>query len=368
MRILIGADLIPTDSNVDLFKSGKAEEIVGKEMKDVLDKADFRIFNLECAIADQDSPIPKAGPNIRAPIECLHGYKALGVDLLGIANNHVLDHGREGFDSTVQALDKFNIPHIGAGYTPKEASEPYIFEREGKKIGVYACCEHEFSWISDYGFGSNGFDALESLDEIVAAKSKVDYLIVLYHGGKEHYRYPSPYLRKVCRKIVEKGADIVLCQHTHAVGTQEDYMGGKIIFGQGNFVFAKKLATIPTWDTGILVSVDITDNGVSYEYIPYERTETGIQLSHDTEILDGFYERSEEIKKEGFIEEKFEDMADKTLEGRYIQYIVGHPVDKEHIEKHGRALLGYAECEVHRECLLTGIRKRLGLGKYAEKQ
>ena len=41
-------------------------------------------------------------------------------------------------------------------------------------------------------------------------KKQCDYVIVLYHGGKEHYRYPSPYLQKVCRKIVDKGADIVV--------------------------------------------------------------------------------------------------------------------------------------------------------------
>ena len=366
MKILIGADLVPTPSNEQMFIDGNMETVVGKDMKEILDSADFRIFNLELALTDEDSPIRKAGPNLRAPVACINGYKALGVDLLGISNNHVVDHGFQGFDSTIKTLDAVGIAHVGGGYSQKEAAAPYIFEKEGKKIGVYACCEHEFSWVSDYGFGSNGFDALESLDEIVELKSKVDYVIVLYHGGKEHYRYPSPYLRKVCRKIVEKGADLVLCQHTHAVGTEEDYKGGKIIFGQGNFVFAKQLVGFDTWDTGILVSLDLTDEGATFDYIPYERTETGLKISNDSEILDGFYARSEEIKQEGFIETKFEEMAESIIEWRYIQNIMGFGVDKTYVEKRGTALLGYAECEVHRECLLTGIRKRLGLGKYEQ--
>lgn len=51
MKILIGADVVATDSNIDLFIKGDAEAIVGKDMKKVLDQADFRIFNLELALS-----------------------------------------------------------------------------------------------------------------------------------------------------------------------------------------------------------------------------------------------------------------------------------------------------------------------------
>lgn len=363
MKILIGADVVPTDSNIDLFIKGDAEAIVGKDMKKVLDQADFRIFNLELALYNKETPITKAGPNLKAPVETINGYKALKVDLLGISNNHVVDHGYDGFVSTVNTIDAAGIGRVGGGFTKEEAAKPYIIEKEGKKIGVYACCEHEFSWITDYGFGSNGFDALDSLDEIANLKSKTDYVIVLYHGGKEHYRYPSPYLRKVCRKIVEKGADLVLCQHTHCVGTEENYKNGKIVYGQGNFIFAKE-SPFDTWYTGILVSLDITEKDVKIEYIPYEMTKTGIEKSYNPEILESFYKRSEEIKQNGFIEERFVELADKTLEGRYLQHILGYMPEKTYVFERGTALLGFAECEVHRECLLTGIRKRLGLGKY----
>lgn len=64
-----------------------------------------------------------------------------------------------------------------------------------------------------------------------------DYTIVLYHGGKEHYRFPSPNLQKYCRKFIEKGANIVICQHSHCIGCEENYKNGKIIYGQGNFLF-----------------------------------------------------------------------------------------------------------------------------------
>ncbi len=366
MKIIIGADLVPSRENFDLFTAGNAEGLVGKKIKKVLDEADYRIFNLELALTDKETPIRKAGPNIGAPTATIKGFQAMGVDLLGVCNNHILDHGYAGFVSTLDTLDKAGIAHVGAGMTKAEAKKPYYFEKEGKKIGVYACCEHEFSWVEDYGFGANGFDPLDVLDDIVAAKAECDYLIVLYHGGKEHYAYPSPHLVKVCRKIVEKGADIVLCQHTHCIGTEEDYLGGKIIYGQGNFVFARNYADIPTWGEGFLVQVELTDKGVDYSYIPYNKVGAGLEYDETGKLMEGFTVRSEEIKKSGFIEENFANMAEETLSARYVQHMLGHMPTQEDYDKVGLQLFHFAECDVHYECLLTGMRKKLGLGKYGE--
>lgn len=133
MKIIIGADLVPTECNYHLFSNGDAVALVGEKVKKKLDEADFRIFNLELALTDKETPIKKAGPNIGAPTSTVNGIKALGVDLIGRSNNHVLDHGYEGFVSTNETLDKAGIPYVGAGFTEEEAKKPYFFEKEGKK-------------------------------------------------------------------------------------------------------------------------------------------------------------------------------------------------------------------------------------------
>jgi hypothetical protein len=70
----------------------------------------------------------------------------------------------------------------------KEAAQPYIWEQKGIRVGIYACAEHEFLIATEYSPGATPFDPLESLDHIQDLANKCDYLIVLYHGGKEHYR------------------------------------------------------------------------------------------------------------------------------------------------------------------------------------
>lgn len=190
---------------------------------------------------------------------------------------------------------------------------------------------------------------------------------MLYHGGKEHYRYPSPHLRKVCRKIIEKGADIVLCQHTHCVGTEEDYKGGKIIYGQGNFIFAKKYANIDSWGEGFLVEVNI-EKGEStrYEYLPYNKTEKGIKYDETGDVLKGLRTRSEEIKIPGYIEESFVKMAEETVVNKYVQHILGHMPSEEELKNQLIYLFHFAECDVHSECLITGLRAKGKFGKYGE--
>ena len=353
MRILIGADFVPSASNEKLFAEGAVNELLGEELVKVMREADYRIVNLEMPVCEKETPILKTGPNLRAKPETLRGYQALGIDLVTVANNHTLDQGKQGFCETLRNLKEAKIAYVGGGKNEKEARKPHIFELEGKKIGVYACCEHEFSWVEDFGVGTNGFRPLESLDEISELKSQVDYCIVLYHGGKEHYRYPSPYLRKVCRRMADKGADLVLCQHTHCVGARERYKGAELVYGQGNFLF--DFLGVECWNTCLLCAVDLDESGAKISYIPLEKAGAGVRLSKDSTILEGFYARSAEIQEEGFVEKNFEKLALSEYK-TYIGYFDGLIDEKVTESVYLPLLRNIIRCEVHSETVLTALR------------
>lgn len=71
----------------------------------------------------------------------------------------------------------------------QDAQKPAFSDIKGKVIAIYACCEHEFTVATEHSPGANPFEPLESLRHIKEAKSKADYLIVLFHGGIEfNYR------------------------------------------------------------------------------------------------------------------------------------------------------------------------------------
>lgn len=372
MQILIGSDLVPTNSNIDLFNKADIKGLLGEELLSIWHSSDFRIFNLEAPLIDTESPIAKCGPNLIAPSSTINGIKDLNPSLITLANNHIFDQSVQGLESTQNILRKYKIPFIGAGDIISEASKPYIFDEEGIKIGFYACAEHEFTIATENRPGANPFDPLESLDHLQNLKEQCDYVIVLYHGGKEHYRYPSPYLQKVCRKMSEKGADLVICQHSHCIGCFEKYKDSTIVYGQGNFLFNKHNNEF--WNNSLIIKVVITDS-INIKYIPIVKTIKGVRLAEGKdfyEILEAFSNRSKKILQKGFIEKEYRKFAEKSIY-MYLRSLGGYGILLSRIDRlllYGKltkykynekkllTIQNFIECEAHRELLLEGIKAR----------
>lgn len=371
LGIIIGGDIVPFGPDISLFTEGKVDELVGQDLLTILRNASYRIFNLEVPLTDTCQPIQKYGPHLVAPTAVTKGLQLMGVDLLTLANNHIMDQGILGLTSTIQELKNANISYVGVGQNQTEAQKAFFFYTNNKRYGVYACAEHEFSIVDNKQPGANPFDPLESLDHVKKMKTQCDYVIVLYHGGKEYYRYPSPNLQKVCRKLVEKGADLVVCQHSHCIGCKEEYLNGTIVYGQGNFLFNKKSNEF--WNTGIIVSIN--DIG-EITYIPFTKQEHGIRLAQEreaSEIIEAFEKRSKEIKEPNFIDEKYKSFADEEIPGYLLFFLGMHKnviyrivnklsgqrlkrfVISRILNNRGMGIKLFIQCEAHRELLLKGL-------------
>lgn len=310
VKIIIGGDLVPTKSNCEYFKTGNIDELLGKELIEKLQEADFTIFNLEVPLSDKGIPIRKCGPNLIASTETIKGLQMINPHFFTLANNHILDQGEQGLYSTLDILDKAGIAYSGVGKNITQAAKPYIYEKEGIRIGIYCCTEHEFSIATEKRAGANPFDPLESVEHVSELKKQCDYLIVLYHGGKEHYRYPSPGLQKLCRKLIEYGANLIICQHSHCIGCKEEWKSGTIIYGQGNFLFDYSESEF--WKTGLLVCLEIEKTGNRISYFPLVKEKNKVRMAAEQksrEILGDFENRSKEIQKPETVQENYKKYA-----------------------------------------------------------
>ena len=369
ITILIGGDLAPTKSNFSYFVEGNIKALIDEKLYPLLNSDDYRIFNLEVPLAETEKPIKKDGPNLIAPVLTINGIKAFNPTILGLANNHILDHDEQGLFQTMELLTNNGINYTGAGKNLENASKPIIIEKDGLKIGVYACAENEFSIAEDNKAGANPFDPLESLDHITSLKSKCSFVIVLYHGGKEYYRYPSPYLQKVCRKMVRKGADLVLCQHSHCIGAYENYDDGIIVYGQGNFLMDRRDNEFTS--TSLLVKASFGDK-LSVDFVPICKNGNGIALPESDikkTILDSFYERSKQILLPGVVEAQY----DKYCATNGLYYLSAFAGFSKILRRVNRLLKGaitnqvyslnklnslqnHIECEAHRELILRYLK------------
>lgn len=372
VTLLVGGDLAPTPSNYSDFSDGDINSLVDDKVLAALRAADFRIFNLEVPLTDIRKPIRKDGPNIIAPVLTVKGIKLLDMTIAVLANNHILDQDEQGLYQTLEQLTKNEIRYVGAGNDLENAAKPLIIEKEGLKVGIYACAENEFSIARTNRAGANPFDPLETPDHIADLKSKCDFVVVLHHGGTEHYRYPSPGLQKVCRKMAEKGADLVICQHSHCIGAFEKYKEGVIIYGQGNFLFDRNDNEF--WNTGLLIKVALSDK-MSLDYIPVQKKGNGIELPDSNvgeTILESFRARSKQISDPGFVAAEFEKFCDENGQ-YYMSVFAGFGKIVRNIDKLLNGLFtkilypwkkisriqNHVECESQREIVLTYLRKKM---------
>lgn len=372
LSILIGADIVPTQSNYELFSSAQIEKLIGNEISNILNNHDFRIFNLETPLTNNLNPIKKSGPILDAPEETIEGIKSINPSLLVLSNNHILDHSDIGIENTIKLLNSKNINYIGIGKTLEERNKTFIFEKNNIKIGIYNCCEHEFSITKEGQWGANPYDPLISFDIVYELKQKCNYVIVLYHGGKEFYRYPSPQLAKVFRKFSDKGADVVIAQHTHCIGSFELYNNSLLLYGQGNFIFDDNDYEYQEYlNSGLLVSLTFSLEKIDYNFIPIIKEKNHITLATETEkniILESFNKRSNNIKSISFLENEYKLFSEKAIKGYLLNLHIGTKLDtilirlllknKKTNKKIYNKLLNiknYLDCEAHSELLKEGI-------------
>lgn len=255
VKIIIGADTAPTATNEDKFKEGNAAELFTEQLLEKFESVDWLCLNLETTLTNAPVTAKYPGPYLTAKPENVAALKKINNLVLNTGNNHTLDCGEAGIKETIETLKKAGIQNFGAGADINEASKPYIFKKDGITIGILSLSEYGCSHATQSTAGANPYDPLTSFESVAALSAQCDKVIVLYHGGREFYRYPTPNLQKICRKLADSGADVVICQHSHCVGCYEQYGATTIVYGQGNVLLDRNENEYKK--TAILVEIDI---------------------------------------------------------------------------------------------------------------
>ncbi len=265
-------------------------------------------------------------------------------------------------------LEKNGIRHVGTGKNDTEAREPLILEKNDYKIGIYACCEKEFSFAATNSGGANAYDPLITFDDIASLRGKCDYLIVLFHGGMQGYPYPTPQQQRICRKMCEKGADLVVCQHSHIIGCEEDHKGSKIIYGQGNFLLDD--LNNENWQSGLMIRVLIEEGKPAIEVIPIRTEKHRAVLDRNPELVKkGYAERSERILDHNTVENLYTELCGDKLsdyllklsgKSTLVQRIMGRlglvkGYKSKYSEEACNRILDYLYCDTHKEAIEKGL-------------
>lgn len=232
---------IPRQVNPD-YIWGEALAELGKA------KPVARIINLETAITVCNDAWPGKMINYRmqpANIDCLTAAK---VDCCTLANNHVLDWGRQGLNDTISELDQAGIAHAGAGATQADATAPAILVRDNYRILVFSMAMETSGVPDDWSAGPAragvqllpglSADTVRQLARNWQTWQQPDDLVVasIHWGGNWGYEVDDR-MRGFARLLVdEAGVDIVHGHSSHHPRPLEVYRDRLLLYGCGDLI------------------------------------------------------------------------------------------------------------------------------------
>jgi poly-gamma-glutamate capsule biosynthesis protein CapA/YwtB (metallophosphatase superfamily) len=161
----------------------------------VLKSVDFAAVNLETSITGRGAPQPKTY-HFRAPPAAFIALRDAGVDLVTMANNHVLDYGPLGLADTLAAARAARFPYVGIGTSAATAWAPYLTTIKGVRIaviGVSQVAELASSWVATPSRPgeANAIDLSRTLAAVRSAKRLASVVIVFMHWGTEGEACPD---------------------------------------------------------------------------------------------------------------------------------------------------------------------------------
>ncbi|GAC1445607.1 MAG: CapA family protein [Chloroflexota bacterium] len=160
-----------------------------------------------------------------------------GVDVVTLANNHLLDCGHAGVIETIDALEEAGVAFVGGGRNERLAHEPVIMQAGQYSVGLLGYYWNRRCAARADLPGSATDTPAELAADIRNLRPRVDRVVVTFHWGIPYEREPSRDDRAKARLAVDCGADAVIGHHVHVMQPFEVYRGCPIFYGIGNFAF-----------------------------------------------------------------------------------------------------------------------------------
>lgn len=209
-------------------------------VKESLLKADYVVGNLEAFAEGENGFNELKKPYLYSPDKTLKLLAKLPLNLVTLANNHLLDTYEDGLNKTRRILKDLNIENFGIGYNDDDFYLKQKVIKNKSFLFINICNKDTNPTLpknSQIKFLSYNAVFIESL--IKKNKNEFDFIIVLPHwGGTTDYgHFPAKYQIKDSRTFINAGASAIIGHHSHCIQPIEFYKGKPIIYSLGNFCF-----------------------------------------------------------------------------------------------------------------------------------
>lgn len=244
--MLFAGDVYLSDHVLNAYdKAGGIQGVLDDGIRQEIDKADIFMVNQEFPFTERGTAAADKQFTFRLPESRMHLMQEMGIDIVTLANNHILDFGTEGLLDSCRALDAAGILYVGGGEDLNRASALQTIAIGEKTIGFLGTSRvyMDAGWAAGDGHPGvfSTYDTSLPLKVIEEARQQCDYLVVYVHWGVEKETVPKDYQKAMGRAYIDAGADLVVGSHPHVLQEMEEYKGKTIVYSLGNFVFGSSI-------------------------------------------------------------------------------------------------------------------------------
>lgn len=285
-----------------------------------LKNADIVVGNLEGVLSDHGKSRKDVSKRGLFAFRMPEGYAAtlreMGFDVMSLANNHSMDFGAEGLESTIRALKAEGVQPTGV-----PGAEMAVVKVRNTSVAFL-----NYSYLPAF---TRLDDEQRISAEIKHARSAADMVVVTVHGGKEGViaigapsgdeyfmdEYRGDIL-KFSHLAIDSGACAVFGHGPHVVRPFEIYKDKPIFFSLGNFVGYRSLSTKGKLANSIIAEVRFSPQGelLGAGVIPLKLDRSGIpRADYSTtslNTLDGLLD--EQLEKRPVLELAMRSAAEET--------------------------------------------------------
>lgn len=265
-------------------------QCLGDSLLKEMNASDIMVVNNEYTYTNRGTPIPGKDYTFRTDPGFVTNLETMGIDVVGLANNHVYDFGEIGLLDTLETIEGLQLPYVGAGRNIQEASEPVYFIVNGRKIAIVAATQIERSYNYTREATEDSPGVLKTLSParyaqvISQAKKNADIVICFVHWGTEGTNQYGMDQRALAEVFVQAGADAIVGGHTHCLQGVDVIQGVPVFYSLGNFYFSQEVEMPEDYDTAMAQLTVEKDGTLQAKMMPCHFSNGKLTLLEEGEL------------------------------------------------------------------------------------
>lgn len=220
-----------------------------EKVQSIIAHDDLTIANLEGCFINYESGAVEKTYNFRGPKDYVQVLTGSSIEVVSIANNHIMDYGFDGVSHTIKTLDGASLPWFG---TNDAVQRTWIYENGNVKVG-FVSMEISYWYYRHRNLLKSQVAELRD--------AGCDVVICIMHGGEEYRARHLRIQEQFAHAVLDYGVDIIVGHHPHVLQGIEVRNGKTICYSIGNFVFGGNAAVRAPYTALFQFTLSFDDDG-----------------------------------------------------------------------------------------------------------